>query len=116
MFVMELEQIKQEIIKRLKPLNPEKVILFGSYAYGHPTKSSDIDLYVVTNDNFIPQSFKENMELKLKVADLLKDMQKIIPIDTITHTKKMHMKFKELNSSFCKEIMHKGICLYENRK
>ncbi len=54
-----IEEIKSEIIKRLKTLNPEKIILFGSYAYGTPTKDSDIDLYIVTKDDFIPQSFKE---------------------------------------------------------
>jgi len=113
---MEIERLKQEIVKRLKVLNPEKVILFGSYAYGSPTKDSDIDLYIVTNDNFMPQSFKENMEVKLKVANQLSGLQKIIPIDTITHTKIMHEKFVELNSSFSREILQKGIYLYESRK
>ncbi|MEI6057063.1 MAG: nucleotidyltransferase domain-containing protein [Lentisphaerota bacterium] len=113
---MEIELLKQEIVQRLKALNPEKIILFGSYAYGSPTKDSDIDLYVVTNDNFIPQSFKENMEIKLKVANQLKSLQAIIPIDTITHTKQMSEKFIELNSSFSREIFQKGIYLYDNRK
>lgn len=27
--------------------NPEKVVLFGSYAYGKPTEESDIDLLIV---------------------------------------------------------------------
>ncbi len=47
--------IEHEIIERLKPIHPEKVILFGSYAYGEPNKDSDIDLLVVTQDDFIPQ-------------------------------------------------------------
>ena len=38
----------------LAPLHPEKVILFGSYAWGRPTPDSDIDLYVVTQDDFLP--------------------------------------------------------------
>jgi predicted nucleotidyltransferase len=28
-------------------LQPEKIILFGSYAYGQPTGGSDVDLLVV---------------------------------------------------------------------
>jgi len=43
-----LEEIKSEIIKRLKPLNPNKIILFGSYAYGTLHKDSDIDLIAHT--------------------------------------------------------------------
>jgi len=112
MKMINIEQIKHEIVQRLKPLNPNQIILFGSYANGTPHQDSDIDLYVVTNDNFIPQTFKENMNLKLQVSRTLKDLQKIIPIDIITHTKKMHQNFLELNNSFSKEILQNGIKLY----
>lgn len=42
------------IVKPLESLNPAKIILFGSYAYGTPRKDSDIDLLVIldTNKNF----------------------------------------------------------------
>jgi predicted nucleotidyltransferase len=110
--MIDIEIIKLEIIKRLKPLNPEKIILFGSYAYGTPNQDSDIDLYVVTNDDFIPQNFKERMDVKLKISRAIKDLQKTIPIDTITHTKKMHEKFLNLNSSFSREILQNGVKLY----
>ena len=36
-----------KLSKKLKPLNPDKVILFGSYAYGTPNEDSDIDLFLV---------------------------------------------------------------------
>jgi tRNA nucleotidyltransferase (CCA-adding enzyme) len=55
--MLDIEEIKSKIIKRLKPLNPNKIILFGSYAYGTPHKDSDIDLYVVTNDDFIRELY-----------------------------------------------------------
>ncbi|MDL1896718.1 nucleotidyltransferase domain-containing protein [Anaerolineae bacterium CFX7] len=35
-------------VKRVvETLHPEKIILFGSYAYGNPTPDSDVDLLVV---------------------------------------------------------------------
>ncbi len=34
-------------IEKLKPLNPDKRILFGSYAYGKPNEDSDIDLFLI---------------------------------------------------------------------
>ena len=110
--MVNIEEMKLEIIKRLEPLNPNKIILFGSYANGTAHQDSDIDLYVVTNDDFIPQTFKESMNLKLKISRAIKDLQKIIPIDIITHTKKMHQKFVELNSSFSQEILKDGVKLY----
>ena len=110
--MVNIETIKLEILKRLEPLNLNQVILFGSYAYGTPHRDSDIDLYVVTNDEYIPQNFDEKMNLKLSVSKAIKDLQKIIPIDIITHTKKMHEKFVEINSSFSREILQNGVKIY----
>ena len=110
--MVNIETIKLEILKRLEPLNLNQVILFGSYAYGTPHRDSDIDLYVVTNDDYIPQNFDEKMNLKLTVSKAIKDLQKIIPIDIITHTKKMHEKFVEINSSFSREILQNGVKIY----
>jgi predicted nucleotidyltransferase len=45
--VVDIEALKQEIIERLMPLDPDKIILFGSYAYGTPNEDSDIDLFLV---------------------------------------------------------------------
>ncbi len=110
--MQDIENLKKEILDRLKPLDPYKVILFGSYAHGTPDRDSDIDLYIVTKDEYIPQSYEESMKLKLKVSRLLKGLQKIIPIDIITHTKKMHDRFVERDSSFCRDILDDGVRLY----
>jgi len=45
--MIDIEKIKPLIIERLKPLNPDKIILFGSYAYGTPNEDSDIDLFLL---------------------------------------------------------------------
>ena len=46
----DIQKIIQQIVERF---SPQKVILFGSYAYGKPTEDSDVDLLVVmqTNEN-----------------------------------------------------------------
>ena len=41
--MVDIEVLHQEIVERLKPLDPDKIILFGSYAYGTPTADSDLD-------------------------------------------------------------------------
>ena len=68
------DKVKNQIIEALKPLDPEKVILFGSYAYGEPTADSDIDLYIVTKDDFIPKNYTENMEIYLKYANAMQSI------------------------------------------
>ena len=108
--MIDIEALKPQIVERLKPLNPEKIILFGSYAYGTPNEESDIDLYVVTGDDFIPKNFDEKMKLKLKVAKAIDAIRDRVSVDTIVHTKPMAKLFKEMNNSFYNEI-NKGIVL-----
>ena len=108
---IDIEELKKEISQKLKPLNPQKIILFGSYANGSATKDSDIDLYVVTNDDFIPSNWSEKSKIYLKVANRLDDIIKKYPTDLIVHTKKMHERFIKLNSYFSRKIMNSGIVL-----
>jgi len=103
-----------DIVNNLKPIKPEKIILFGSYANGKPSEDSDIDLIVVTNDNNFPQNYAEKREIHLKVAQHLSEMMSKVPIDLIVYTKPMFKKFIELDSMFSKEITQYGKTLYEN--
>jgi len=102
------------IIDKLKStINPYKVILFGSFAYGKPTKDSDIDIIVVTNDDFMPKNHREKSELYLKVSNSLTEIIGQIPIDIIVYSKPMYKKFIELSSMFSKKILKNGKVLYE---
>jgi len=103
--------VKAQIIERLAPLGVEKVILFGSYAYGEPDDESDIDLYVVTKDENLPANFREKNELYMKVSRLLQDLRKRFAIDLIVHSKKMHELFRESDNSFFKNEISRGIRL-----
>jgi predicted nucleotidyltransferase len=105
------ESVKNEIVENLRAIEPVKVILFGSYAYGTPSQDSDIDLYIVTKENFIPVNFEENLRIKMKVYLALSNFRKRYASDILVHTLPVHQKFIELGSSFSKEIMQKGITL-----
>ncbi len=106
--MINIEELKHEIVERLKPLDLDKVILFGSYAHGTPNEDSDIDLYVVTKDEFIPQDFKERMTLTSNVSNAIDAIRDRTAVDLIVHTKSMAEKFKELNSSFYRELLSQG--------
>ena len=102
-----------EIVEKLKELNPYKIILFGSCAWGTPNEYSDIDLLVVLNKNEIPKNYRERMNYKLFVRNKIIDLSFQVPIDLIVYTKPMYKKFNELGSLFSKEILTKGKILYE---
>jgi predicted nucleotidyltransferase len=106
-------ELQTRIRDALAPLHPEKVILFGSYAGGQPMEDSDIDLYVVTQDDFLPANYEESMHNYLKVASVLREINTAVPIDLIVHTKPMHQAFIRLDSMFAREMMTRGQILYE---
>ena len=106
-----IQQLKED----LRVLNPYLVLLFGSYAYGTPHEDSDIDLLVVTNDDFIPQTFKESTNLYISVGEHILNISKQVSVDLIVYTLPMFKQFVEIGSSFSKEILSKGIVIYESK-
>ena len=105
-----IEQIKEI----LSELNPYLILLFGSYAYGTPDEDSDIDILVVTKDDFIPQTYEKHTQIYLEVSRAIRPVKEQIAVDLIVHTLPMYEKFLELNSSFAREITAKGKIIYEN--
>ena len=110
---MTKDEIIVQINNSLSHLNVNKIILFGSWARGDQHNNSDIDLLVVTNDNFVFQSFKQKIDTKLKYAKALQPLRKFADIDLILHTKPMYRQFIKLNSGFQKELQKTGTVIYE---
>lgn len=105
------DALRSQIGEALKPLRPEKVILFGSYAWGRPTEDSDIDLYVVTGDDFVPSTWGQKRDIVRGVSDRILDLRMRYPIDLLVHTRPMHREFVERQSSFARQIMGEGVRL-----
>ena len=111
---MDAQRIILEITEIYKQQGVDKVILFGSHAYGNPSDNSDIDLMIVVPQETSPSSHREKMDLYLHYNQFIKSFRSVIPIDLIVYTKATYEKFIELNSMFSKEITNRGIILYEN--
>ena len=106
---MERSEYILKIVERIKEEQPEKIILFGSYAYGRPDNESDIDLFVIKNisTNEI-RDFRLN--LKLKLWDLVKKWN--IPVDIIVdNQERMNQRIND-GDMFYKEILSKGNVIY----
>lgn len=95
----------QRIVQELKP---EKVILFGSYAYGTPNPHSDVDLLVIMQTK---ASLKDR---SWAVSRLL--LPRPFPVDILVKTPKEVEKALETGDFFLKEIMTRGKVLYDRSK
>lgn len=62
------DNLVEFIIERLKPLNPLKIILFGSYVYGTPTVDSDLDICVIKKE--IESKYKVQKEIRFRLKDI----------------------------------------------
>jgi predicted nucleotidyltransferase len=102
------DELRNQISEALKPLSPEKVILFGSYAWGQPTQDSDIDLYVVTHDEIMPSSWRQKRDIVRSISDRILNLRTHYSVDLLVHTKPMHKEFVERKSSFSQQIMAEG--------
>ncbi len=69
--MVDIEKLKPQIIKRLMPLKPDKIILFGSYAYGEPNEDSDIDLFLLKDDLTLEGTRAFQREAKMKLIDII---------------------------------------------
>jgi uncharacterized protein len=55
-------ELLQDITHRIvEHFHPDKVILFGSYAYGEPTLHSDVDLLVIMKSTELPARRSSNV-------------------------------------------------------
>ena len=68
--MVDIEILKPKIIEKLLSLKPDKIILFGSHAYGIPTKDSDIDLFLIKDSLTV----EETREFELTA------MKKLLPL------------------------------------
>lgn len=105
---MDIEVYLKEAVRRIiEKFNPEKIILFGSYAYGQPTADSDMDLMVIMNTEEKPNK---------RAVPLRKALKGIgIPKDIIVKTPEEFDRFKNIVGTVIYPAAHKGKVLYERR-
>ncbi len=103
----EVREIIQDILKKLLAgYAPQRVILFGSYAYGNPRPDSDIDLLIIkeTSERFIDRW--------VTVRRILSDPERTVPLETLVLTPQEVSRRLAIGDQFLAEIMKKGEVLY----
>ena len=83
--------------------HPEKIMLFGSYAYGKPHKDSDVDILVV-----MPAYDEINQAVRI-----LERTNSSFPLELIVRTPHNLRWRLEQGDWFLREIIGRGTVLYE---
>ncbi len=100
------EEVLAEIVRRIvAALHPEKIILFGSYAYGRPSEDSDVDLLVLLETNARPA------DRHLAVSRLIRPRP--FPLDILVKSPDEIAHDLENGNGFIREIVTQGRVLYE---
>ncbi len=103
-----LSALLGEITKRIcSGYAPERIVLYGSYAYGKPDEGSDIDLFIIKVDPDNPR------DRRLKVRRLLRDIIQKVPISPLIYTPNELQARLAKGDGFLREILEKGKVLYE---
>ena len=99
----EIRTILDEIVGNIaSAFNPEKIIIFGSYAYGRPTEKSDIDILVIM------ETTKREIERMVAVNKLLRDYHKKMDLDILVKTPAEIKHRLDIGDPFISKIISKG--------
>jgi predicted nucleotidyltransferase len=82
---------------------PDKIILFGSYAYGTPHEDSDVDLLVV-----MPASNESSQSVRIRLA-----LEPSFPMDLVVCTPARLKREVSEDNWFFREVTEKGKILYD---
>ncbi len=107
---MVTESVIQQLVDRIKQFDPEKIILFGSYAYGTPNEDSDVDLFVIKNVKPV-NARKLRINIRTHLRDIIYNQN--VPVDLLLDSQEHIDKRIEKGDSVYKEIMSKGRTVYE---
>lgn len=99
--INEINNIVQKIIIKF---DPDKIILFGSYAKGNTKLHSDIDLLVIIDTQ------RSTLDIAVEISLAVKHS---FPMDIIVRTPQEISKRLKYGDFFIKDIIENGKVLYE---
>lgn len=88
-----------------RKFHPQKIVLFGSYAYGKPTEDSDVDLLVM-----MPRTRERGERMSVRIRHAI---PRDFPLDLLVRTPSDVAKRLRWGDPFICELLEKGKVLYE---
>lgn len=104
-----VKDIIQHIVEKIRDnYRPEKIILFGSYAYGKPTEDSDIDIVIIKKEAGNTPSIDRSVEIR----KILAEENRFLPITPIVYTPEEIENRLFIGDDFVAEVLERGRVLY----
>ncbi|MGG6241532.1 nucleotidyltransferase domain-containing protein [Nodosilinea sp. AN01ver1] len=100
--MQQIEALSQQIAEQF---NPDRIILFGSYAYGEPTADSDVDLLVVLPFEGYPAR---------KAAEIRCQVRPGFALDLLVRTPEYLTQRLTMQDFFLEDIVNNGKVLYDS--
>ncbi len=97
-----IDAMTKTIVRRFKP---EKVILFGSHAWGRPYANSDVDLFIIQKTRRSTRAVAREMDDAL--------WGRTIPLDLIVSTPRGVSQSLQNGNFFVRKVLESGKILYE---
>jgi len=101
--MVSMKQIRDWSRSVASQFKPDRIILFGSYAYGKPREDSDVDLLVVLPHDGL--AARKASEIRLALPS-------DVPVDVIVRSPEKIRERLRMNDFFVREITEKGLVLY----
>ena len=103
----EVDKVLSRIIRLIKEkYRPESILLFGSHAYGAPSKESDIDLLIVKRTR------KPFHERYAEVGGIIRDVRRGCSVSPFVISPSELRERLLIGDPFLLEILNKGRRLY----
>ena len=102
--MVSLSDIQTVASQIAQAVHPEKIFLFGSYAYGKPTPDSDVDLLV---------EMRTPLRAVEQAARIRRDVDFPFPVDLLVRTPEQIEERLAMGDGFIREITTRGTVLYE---
>ncbi|MGA9347558.1 MAG: nucleotidyltransferase domain-containing protein [Anaerolineae bacterium] len=96
-----------DIIASLREYEPQRVILFGSWARGDEDEYSDLDLVIIKETQ---ERFLDRLE---RVYDLVKPA---FAMDVLVYTPQEFAEMQERDNPFIEMVLKEGVTIYERPK
>ncbi len=103
--MIDSDKINEVVSRIVTKFNPDKIILFGSYARGIPNDDSDLDLLIV-QDTDLPMH-KRGYDIRMSLIGTM------MPFDILIFTESEFNQEMHKDSSFLNSAMKNSKVLYE---
>ena len=102
--MIDRQKINAFVDEVARQFQPQRVVLFGSYAYGRPGADSDVDMLVI---------MPHKGHSAVQAAEIRKRIRAGFPMDLIVRSPRVIRQRLAMDDFFISEILQQGKTLYE---